>query len=49
VIELFKKIFSQKNAVGADVVELMPDKVNIHSDFWAAKMIYKMMGLKFYR
>ncbi|HEX9973912.1 MAG TPA: agmatinase [bacterium] len=49
VIELFKKIFSQKNVIGADVVELMPDKVNIHSDFWAAKMIYKMMGLKFYR
>jgi agmatinase len=49
VVELFKKIFSQKNVVGADIVELMPDKVNIHSDFWAAKMIYKMIGLKFYR
>jgi agmatinase len=49
VVELFKNIFAQKNVVGADVVELMPDKVNIHSDFWAAKMIYKMIGLKFHR
>jgi len=49
VVELFKNVFSQKNVVGADIVELMPDKINIHSDFWAAKMIYKMMGLKFQR
>lgn len=49
VVELFKKLFSQKNIIGLDVVELMPDQVNIHSDFWAAKMIYKMIGLKFHR
>ncbi|MCI0494169.1 agmatinase [candidate division KSB1 bacterium] len=49
VVELFKNVFSRKNVVGADIVELLPDKVNIHSDFWAAKMIYKMIGLKFHR
>lgn len=49
VVELFKNVFSGKNVVGADIVELMPDRVNIHSDFWAAKMIYKMIGLKFHR
>lgn len=49
VVELFKNLFSRKNIVGADIVELMPDGVNIHSDFWAAKMIYKMIGLKYHR
>ncbi len=47
VVELFERIFSEKNIVGFDVVELKPDTVNAHSDFWAAKMIYKMIGLKF--
>lgn len=44
---LFEEVFSEKNVVGFDVVELKPDQVNLHSDFWAAKMIYKMIGLKF--
>lgn len=48
VKELFEQVFSKKNVVGFDVVELKPDGVNFHSDFWAAKMIYKMMGLKFH-
>ena len=47
VTELFESVFSEKNVVGFDVVELKPDAVNAHSDFWAAKMIYKMIGLKF--
>jgi len=48
VKELFEVIFSKKNVVGFDVVELKPDRVNFHSDFWTAKMIYKMIGLKFH-
>lgn len=48
VVDLFKRLFQKKNVVGADVVELKPDKINFHSDFWAAKIIYKMIGLKFY-
>ncbi|UCE05534.1 MAG: agmatinase [bacterium] len=47
VVELFEQVFANKNVVAVDVVELKPDQVNKHSDFWAAKMIYKMIGLKF--
>lgn len=47
-IELFQAVFSQKNVLGMDVVELKPDKINIHSDFLAAKLIYKAIALKFY-
>lgn len=47
VKELFEAVFSNINVVGFDVVELKPDGINFHSDFWAAKMIYKMIGLKF--
>ncbi len=47
-MELFDAIFSNKNIVGMDVVELKPDKINIHSDFLAAKLIYKAIALKFY-
>jgi len=47
VVELFEQVFANKNVVGVDIVELKPDQVNKHSDFWAAKMIYKMIGLKF--
>lgn len=47
VVDLFKNVFSKKNVVGVDIVELKPDGVNFHSDFWAAKMIYKMIGLKY--
>lgn len=47
VAELFESVFAKKNVVGFDVVELKPDAVNAHSDFWAARMIYKMIGLKF--
>ncbi|HDP98960.1 MAG TPA: agmatinase [bacterium] len=48
LVSLFEDLFDQKNVVGLDVVELKPDRINIHSDFWAAKMIYKMIGLKFH-
>ncbi|MDZ7376300.1 MAG: agmatinase [candidate division KSB1 bacterium] len=46
VADLFEAVFAYKNVVGFDVVELKPDGINVHSDFWAAKMIYKMIGLK---
>ncbi len=47
VVQLFKNVFSKKNVVGADIVELKPDGINFYSDFWAAKIIYKMIGLKY--
>ncbi len=46
VVDLFEAVFADRNVVGFDVVELKPDGINVHSDFWAAKMIYKMIGLK---
>lgn len=46
VADLFEAVFANKNVVGFDVVELKPDGINVHSDFWAAKMVYKMIGLK---
>ncbi|MCB9058807.1 MAG: agmatinase [Calditrichae bacterium] len=43
-----KKVFAQKNVVGFDVVELSPLKGLVHPDFTIAKMIYKLIGHKFY-
>ncbi len=48
VQQLFEQVFSKKNVLGFDIVELKPDRVNFHSDFWAAKMIYRMIGLRFH-
>ncbi|MDZ7263675.1 MAG: agmatinase [candidate division KSB1 bacterium] len=47
-VELFQSLFAKKNVVGIDMVELKPDGINLHADFWAAKMLYKMIGLKFH-
>lgn len=46
-LELFEALFARKTVVGIDMVELKPDGVNFHADFWAAKMLYKMIGLYF--
>lgn len=42
-----KQIFSQKNVVGFDIVELCPNEVSKPSDFLAAKLYYKMLSYKF--
>ncbi len=47
VLKFLRKVFEKRNVVGFDVVELCPNKNNIHSDFTAAKVIYKMIGYKF--
>jgi agmatinase len=43
-IELLSKVIDKKNVVGFDVVELCPIPGNIASDFFAAKLIFKMLG-----
>ncbi len=43
-LKLLKKIFAQKNVVGADLVELSPNPDCKHADFTAAKLVYKMIG-----
>ncbi len=46
-VEFLTRVFKQKNVVGFDVVELSPKTGVIHPDFFAAKLIYKMLTLKF--
>ena len=44
VLDVLRPVFQQKNVVGFDVVELCPIKGSIHSDFTAAKLVYRLMG-----
>ncbi|MDE2312028.1 MAG: agmatinase [Patescibacteria group bacterium] len=46
-LEILKQVFSKKNVIGADVVELAPIKGLHHPDYLAAKLVYKMIGYKF--
>jgi agmatinase len=41
-------IFSNKNVIGFDVVELAANEYDRNSPFAVAKLIYKMIGFKFY-
>ena len=45
-LELLKKIFSRRNVVGFDVVELSADEGDRNSPFAVAKLLYKMLGYK---
>jgi agmatinase len=47
-IGMLRTIFSAKNVVGFDVVELAHDRNDPNSAFAVAKLIYKMIGYKFY-
>jgi len=47
VLEFLKKVISEKDVVGFDVVELCPNKNERSSDFLAAKLIYKLLSYKF--
>lgn len=46
-LDFLKKIFTQKNVVGFDIVELCPNEKDKSSDFLAAKLYYKMLSYKF--
>ena len=46
-LKFLKKVFEERSVVGFDVVELCPNENNVHSDFTAAKVLYKMIGYKF--
>ena len=43
-LELLEKVIDQKNIVGFDVVELCPIPGNIAPDFFAAKLVFKILG-----
>ncbi|RJQ53537.1 MAG: agmatinase [Nitrospiraceae bacterium] len=47
VIDLLDHVTRHKNVVGLDVVELCPSKNNPAPDFLAAKLIYRLLSLKF--
>ncbi|REH54672.1 agmatinase [Tenacibaculum gallaicum] len=46
-LEFLKKVFTERNVVGFDIVELCPNKSEKSSDFLAAKLYYKMLSYKF--
>ena len=48
VIKFLKKVFAQKNVVGFDVVELVPNTYSRASDYTIAKLVYKLIGYKFF-
>ena len=46
-MKILRKVFKEKNVVGADVVELSPIKGFDAPDFLAAKLVYKIIGYAF--
>ncbi|WP_242131433.1 agmatinase [Aestuariivivens marinum] len=46
-LDFLKQVFSEKNVVGFDIVELCPNSKEKSSDFLAAKLYYKMLSYKF--
>lgn len=47
-LEILKAVFKTKNVIGADVVELAPVKGLYHTDFMIARLVYKLIGYKFF-
>ncbi len=47
-LSFLKKLFQLKNVIGVDVVELKPLSQTKHSEFTVAKLIYKLIGYKFF-
>lgn len=48
VMAILKRVFEKKDVVGCDVTELAPMPGNHAPDFLTAKLIYKLIGYKFY-
>ena len=46
-LEFLRKVFEEKNVVGFDIMELCPNEKEKSSDFYAAKLYYKMLSYKF--
>jgi agmatinase len=47
-LKFLKALFSEKNIVGFDIVELCPNDFSAPSEFIAAKLVYKLIGYKFF-
>lgn len=48
VLDILREVFRTRNVVGADVVELLPLGGQVISEFTAAKLVYKMIGYKYF-
>jgi len=48
VIRFLEKLHKARNVVGSDVVELCPNDHSKPSEFLAAKLSYKLIGMKFF-
>ena len=48
LLDLFREICQRTTIVGMDVVELCPMEGQTRADFLAAKLVYKMIGYRFY-
>ncbi len=48
VLDLFREICQRTTIVGMDVVELCPMSGQVRADFLAAKLVYKMIGYRFF-
>lgn len=48
LLNLFREICQRTTIVGMDVVELCPMEGQTRADFLAAKLVYKMIGYRFY-
>ncbi len=48
LLDLFREICQRTTIVGMDVVELSPMENQTRADFLAAKLVYKMIGYRFY-
>ncbi|MBS1982911.1 MAG: agmatinase [Bdellovibrionales bacterium] len=47
-IDMFRHIFKHHNVVGVDINEIMPIKSSSRTEFFAAKLAYQMIGMKFF-
>ncbi len=47
-LDFLRRLFAERDVVGCDVVELLPLKGSTVSDFFAARLVYKLIGYKFF-
>ena len=46
-LDFLRELFARREVVGCDIVELMPLRGQTGSDFFAARLAYKLIGYKF--
>jgi len=47
VLELIQRVATEKNIVAMDVTELLPNPINKGPDFFAAKLVYRVLSIVF--